>query len=486
MPEMTNVVDEPVFTDSLPIICPADHNAKLETSAKCNVKYLDVCTTTEFHDILPTHCARDEIVAIYKDLAGKFSQLAVSGDGDRTCIYLTNQIACELLDFRGLDPLDWIIKFQQLSGEIWDMCGKDNALISMGSKLNQLTSKTVQCAKSQPPKIEEITLEPISTAQPTPAWTTMKDGRCSIKKYNRLAFIFEARAFDVVDRNRAVTNFKQLSNQVAIISRKWRGVGCSPDAFQVPCHYLEFPLNIHACGLAKIFERLYLHVESHCPEKWKRAQHFKYKDLMRTSMPKNGQCPTTPLSSEEIKRSDRQFAEQFGVEPSVMLKDITGNKKRDGKSERQKIFDQKALQKKEDKLIREQQKLARRRRQKIKVMVLEKLEEELVNATPADVDNILQRSDIRFDSVQGMEAPEEAENYELEELDYYEEPQICIFSDFSNHRATWHTEAIEKFDKLLTEAARENSSGSFSAKFALKIRTRYDALLKEMVILYKE
>ena len=243
-------------------------------------------------------------------------------------------------------------------------------------------------------------------------------------------------------------------------------------------------MNIHACGLAKIFERLYLHVESHCPEKWKKAQHFKYQDLMKTSMPKNGECPTTPLSSEEIKRSDRQFAEQFGVEPSVMLKDITGNKKRDGKSERQKIFDQKALQKKEDKLIREQQKLARKRRQKIKVMVLEKLEEELVNATPADVDNILQRSDIRFDSVSEMEAPEEPENYELEELDYYEEPQICKFSDFSNHRATWHTEAIEKFDRLLTEAARENSSGSFSAKFALKIRTRYDALLKEMVIHY--
>merc|ERR1711937_381087 len=105
-------------------------------------------------------------------------------------------------------------------------------------------------------------------------------------------------------------------------------------------------------------------------------------------------------------------------------------------------------------------------------------EEDLVNATPADVDNILQRSDIRFDSVQEIEAPEETENYEIGELDYYEEPQICKFSDFSNHRATWHTEAIEKFDSLLTEAARENSSGSFSAKFVLKIRTRYDALLK--------
>ena len=144
------------------------------------------------------------------------------------------------------------------------------------------------------------------------------------------------------------------------------------------------------------------------------------------------------------------------------------------------------LQKKEDKLIREQQKLARSRCQKIKVMLLEKLENELINPMPADVENLLQRSDILFDSVEEIEAPEESEYYEQEELDYYEEPQICKFSDFSNHRAIWHTEAIEKFDRLLTEAARENSSGSFSAKFALKIRTRYDALLKEMVIFYKK
>ena len=105
---------------------------------------------------------------------------------------------------------------------------------------------------------------------------------------------------------------------------------------------------------------------------------------------------------------------------------------------------------------------------------------------PVDVDNILLRPDIRFDSVREMKAPEEPESHELADLDNYEEPQICKFSDFSNHHATLHTEAIEKFDRLLTEAARENSSGSFSAKYALKIRTRYDAVSKEIFRLYKQ
>ena len=478
------MVDNPEFTDTLPVICPVDHDIKLETSDKCNVKYLDVCTTTKFHDSLPKHCERQEIVSAYSDLAAKFSQLAVNGDGDRTCIYLTNQVSCSLMDFRDLGPLDFIIKFQKLSGEIWDMCGKDMALISMGSKLNQLTAKTVACAKSEPPAVAHanlehngVTMDPITTPHPTPAWTTMKDGRCSVKKYNRLAFIFEARAIDVIDRQRAVTNFKQLSNQVAIISRKWRGVGCSADAFQVPCKWLEFPLNMHACGLAEIFERLYLHVESHCPEKWKNAHHERYKVLMTTSQPNDGECPTGPLPIEDIQRSDRIFAEQFGVMPHVMLNDITGKTRTSGKSERQKIFEQKALQKKEERLAKEQQKLSRMRRQKIKMLVLEKLETELQNATPSDVDDILARSDIRFDS----EFIETEETEEVES-DYEAEPKTCYFSNLSSHHATWHNQGIEKFDLLLTAAARENSTGSFSAKFALKIRTRYDSLLKEMVL----
>ena len=42
-------------------------------------------------------------------------------------------------------------------------------------------------------------------------------------------------------------------------------------------------------------------------------------------MPIKGECPTGPLSTEEIKRSDRQFALQVGVKPSAMLKDIIGD-----------------------------------------------------------------------------------------------------------------------------------------------------------------
>ena len=352
---------------------------------------------------------------------------------------------------------------------------------STTTSFTAITTKTPMITKPYPPAVapvkldrQIVTLEPTGNSDLATVWTTMNDGRCSVKKYNRLAFIFEARAIDVVNMRRAVTRFKQLSNQVAIISRKWSDIGCTSEAFQVPCTWLEFPLNRHACALAKTFARLYLHVESHCPEKWKNAHHAKYQELMISSQPIAGECRTAPLSSEEIQRSDRIFAESFGIMPHVMLKDFILNNQMSGKSGRQKGFEQKKMQRKENQLAREQQKLARIRQKKMKRMILEKLETQLEKAMPTEIDAILARSDIRLNSV--YFATEETEEFAE---DYQPEHERCYFSDFSNQNATLHAQGIAKFDILLT---RKYASGSFSTKWALKVRTRYDALLKKKVI----
>ena len=139
-------MENPRTIDSLPSKCPDDHNKNLAAGGKCMVKNLDACTSSAFKRSLPTHCERDQISSLYSNLAGQFSRLAVTGSGDRSCIFLTNEIACNLMDFRGLKHLDWMKKFEKLGQTIFNECGKNSATITMmRSQLAQLTSATEKC-----------------------------------------------------------------------------------------------------------------------------------------------------------------------------------------------------------------------------------------------------------------------------------------------------------------------------------------------------
>ena len=139
-------MENPRAIDSLPSKCPDDHNKNLAAGGKCMVKNLDACTSSAFKRSLPTHCERDQISSLYSNLAGQFSRLAVTGSGDRSCIFLTNEIACNLMDFRGLKHLDWMKKFEKLGQTIFNECGKNSATITMmRSQLAQLTSATEKC-----------------------------------------------------------------------------------------------------------------------------------------------------------------------------------------------------------------------------------------------------------------------------------------------------------------------------------------------------
>ena len=59
----------------------------------------------------------------------------------------------------------------------------------------------------------------------------------------------------------------------------------------------------------------------------------------------------------------------------------------------------------------------------------------------------------------------------------YEEEKICNYQDITRNSDLYYAKAQEKFDLQLRLAARE-SGGSFSPKFGMKIRHRYETLIK--------
>ena len=407
-------------------------------------------------------------MGLYHKLTNEFSRLAITGAGDRNCLYMTSHIQCEMMNFTG-GPLSWIVKFQELASALWDMCGKDNLIINMGGDLNQLVTSTVQCVEMPEPTTNQptTTMIPISTPSPTQGFTTLKNGRCSTKQYNRVTYIFDARSYELSNPGKARTYFKQLSNQVSVLSRKWKSAGCTAEAYQIPCEMLEFPTNVHGCVLVDIFTNLFKRIERHCGEEWRNTYRPRMDSLLEAGRPISGHCPTTVLNPSDVQRLDDKFRMEFGSTPHEMLVKATKKKKPKSQRNLQELSQKRVdISVKKDKLSveRHQRKVERIRRQKIKAMVLEQLELEL-NKPVIDMSKVL------LDDVVFEEQPEHSES-----LEYEEEPE-CSYQSLSVQPNQWHVNALHKFDNQLKQAARE-SSGSFSSKFALKIRTRYDSLLK--------
>ena len=98
-------------------------------------------------------------------------------------------------------------------------------------------------------------------------------------------------------------------------------------------------------------------------------------------------------------------------------------------------------------------------------MVLQQLQRELSKPEirPEMITNM------QFDAV-------EMEEFEYEEEEY-EEEIICRYHEIAEDPESWSNKALQKFDNQLKITARQ-SSGSFSPKFAMKIRHRYETLIK--------
>ena len=122
-------------------------------------------------------------MGLYHKLADEFSRLEITGAGDRNCLNMTSHIQ----------------KFQELASALWNMCGEDNLIINMGGDLNQLVTNTVQCVAMPEPtnKQPTTTIIPISTPSPTQGFTTLNNGTCSTKLFNRVAFLFDAWSYQL-------------------------------------------------------------------------------------------------------------------------------------------------------------------------------------------------------------------------------------------------------------------------------------------------
>ena len=175
VPETTNLSDNPQVIDDIPLHCPKNWPANND---KCELKYLKVCTSTKFRDLAAT-CTDKMLLYKYRYIVYKFSRLAVTGDGDRHCIYKTQQVNCNQMDFSSVDNLlELVAKLKVLSNVIFDMCGKSalrKKLTPIILNLKTLSEKCVgtdNTINSKPnqynPEIE-YTEKPI-TYPTTPSW----------------------------------------------------------------------------------------------------------------------------------------------------------------------------------------------------------------------------------------------------------------------------------------------------------------------------
>merc|ERR1712130_513840 len=58
-----------------------------EQSDHCQLKYLNVCTSPLFERTLAEKCKKVELARLYREIVIEFSRVAISGGGDRNCVF---------------------------------------------------------------------------------------------------------------------------------------------------------------------------------------------------------------------------------------------------------------------------------------------------------------------------------------------------------------------------------------------------------------
>lgn len=93
----------------------------------CDVKYLRACTQSTFASTVEKKCKRKQLIKKYKKTTWELSRLAVSGDGDRNCIFRTNLVPCHKLQFRSNGNANAFLRqLNDVADLVFEHCGKEN------------------------------------------------------------------------------------------------------------------------------------------------------------------------------------------------------------------------------------------------------------------------------------------------------------------------------------------------------------------------
>jgi hypothetical protein len=144
--ELTLTVENPYFLTSFPNKCPKHWNVN---SKFCNAKFLHACTAG-VHPEFSHACDHAEFMSLFRSITKKISSLAITGDGDRTCIYRIKLLQCSLMNFWSRESvMDIVVKLLRLTREVSSSCGGSKFKSHVDPVIMKMMTLAGECEPSE-------------------------------------------------------------------------------------------------------------------------------------------------------------------------------------------------------------------------------------------------------------------------------------------------------------------------------------------------
>ena len=298
-------------------ISPVPSNLEVDTDGltdgkKCQAKFLQACTAVPFSEAVKDHCNAVELTQQFFHIVNEISKLAVSGDGDRRCVFSLRLVDCEKLDFTKASRSDQFVKkLVSLSKHLFSNCGKGSLENALGKEIKALKKNHDDRSCS----VRELEI----SATPKPTKGPKYSGKyCPIRTFaTKSVPIFEARAFEIADAVAARSLFSRVAKEISRQGKKAAAgnlnsdqPSCDVPKLQAPCELVNLPKRESACQLVERFQSLYFFVADNCNENWTKRYSPVVENLYKASRPENGsECP--PLGVELQQDAIKNFSEQY-------------------------------------------------------------------------------------------------------------------------------------------------------------------------------
>jgi hypothetical protein len=291
---------------------------------QCDLKNIRSCTANKFSHKVGGLCHKTQVVKIFHGIVAILSEIAISGTGNRHCIFQLETVDCEFLKFDTLDTAEqYRVKLQVLATHLYSQCGKHSLKTAIQPELDTLTGLMND---------EDCSNRNLQFTKITVTTTTLKPERfsdrlsleekCSYKYFHVVAAeTFFARSYQLKDLKLARENFSELVGVLTTISENPE-FDCNLDATKMPCTLVALPKNESGCQLTQRLEQLYLYVADFCNAKFIKTYNSLLDNLIANSRPAVNNCKNVgePIERIFVKEMDKMYKEEFGSELKSNIK----------------------------------------------------------------------------------------------------------------------------------------------------------------------
>jgi hypothetical protein len=286
------------------------------TEGKCELKYISVCTRNRFERFQIPNCHKRKIRLTYAKIVNELTTLAITGDGNRRCVYSQAMVDCKLTSFGGLKTaVEYVDQIEKLASALFESCGKDGLRDYLGpmvSTLKELTNDHTCSSRSLFP----FTFDYSTSMPPTTesgqrligieAERLIGGKQCHARSFGaRASTTFNARSFNVINMESARESFATIVNVLSKLDRhNLKQLGeftCNLPGGKLPCELLSMPRNEEGCQLTQRVERLYNFVKTQCDPDFAATYDHVMESLIQHSRPTVNDCmpPGEPMLSNK-------------------------------------------------------------------------------------------------------------------------------------------------------------------------------------------